>query len=102
MQEIEVLPAVLPAREAATVTVALILQIAELENSRDSKGPKWCGKSDRGVGALRQRLENPFAANVSSIIEGTVEGRAVAKSRDQARMLLASLCKSCGRCSLGK
>jgi hypothetical protein len=69
------------------LSTALILETMRLEDDRDSKGVKWC--LAHGIGARRQKL-GPLPAENNSVVT-----RGLEMHRDNARVLLASLCEIC-------
>lgn len=75
-----------PISRLPPITAALVLCVTGLEVSRDHRGMEPC--SERGIGALRRKL-GPAPPRCAD------ELNAPEIARDQARTMLAGICRVC-------
>ena len=85
--------------QSVIIPVADMLYFAKTAAKRDRKGSDWCEK--KGVGHDRAALERAWPTNVSPLSKGPMSV-AFVRSAVDAKQKLASFCRECGRCRLGR
>lgn len=82
------------------VAVLTLDKLERLQRKRDARGAEWC--MAKGLGKERMRLRANRPQDAQPIFRRPEVERALRAARADAEMIIADICRGCGRCPLAR